>query len=68
MFCELVTQMTPTYADLLAEVALLKEQSVRKDVRIAYLDRLLYGVKSDLMAPKVPLIDRAVREVLWQIP
>ncbi len=44
----------PTYEELLAENAVLKEQNKRKDERIAYLERLLYGVKSDRLASKVP--------------
>lgn len=36
-----------TYQDLLIENALLKEQNQRKDERIAYLERMLYGAKSD---------------------
>lgn len=44
----------PTYEDLLAEITLLKGQNRRKDERIAYLERLLYGAKSDRLASKVP--------------
>ena len=44
----------PTYEELLSEIAALKEQNRRKDERIAYLERLLYGSKSDRMASKVP--------------
>ena len=67
---------TPTYADLLAEVAFLKEQARRKDERIAYLERLLYGVKSDRMASRVPdnqpglfdkLFEQAMDEKAMQI-
>lgn len=42
----------PTYEELLAEVMLLRESDRRKSERIAYLERLLYGVKSDRMASK----------------
>ena len=44
----------PAYEELLSEIAALKEQNRRKDERIAYLERLLYGSKSDRMASKVP--------------
>ncbi|MDE5814498.1 MAG: IS66 family transposase [Muribaculaceae bacterium] len=44
----------PTYEELLAENALLQEQNKRKDERIAYLERMLYGAKSDRLASKVP--------------
>lgn len=47
-------EKAPTYGELLAEVALLREQNRRKDERIAYLERLLYGVKSDRLASQVP--------------
>lgn len=45
---------TPEYNELLAEVTLLREQNRRKDERIAYLERLLYGVKSDRLASRAP--------------
>lgn len=45
---------TPTHEELLAEITLLKEQNRRKDERIAYLERLLYGAKSDRLASMVP--------------
>ncbi len=44
----------PTYEELLSEIAALKEQNKRKDERIAYLERLLYGAKSDRIASRVP--------------
>lgn len=44
----------PTVEELLAENAVLREQNRRKDERIAYLERLLYGSKSDRIASKVP--------------
>ena len=33
----------PTYEELLAEIAILRDQNKRKDELIAYLQRLLYG-------------------------
>ncbi len=42
----------PSYEELLAEVMLLRESDRRKSERIAYLERLLFGVKSDRMASK----------------
>ena len=44
----------PTYEELLAEIAILRDQNKRKDELIAYLQRLLYGTKSDRLASKVP--------------
>ena len=44
----------PIYENLLAKIAILEEQNRRKDERIAYLERLLYGAKSDRIASKVP--------------
>lgn len=53
----------------MAEIALLKEQLRRKDERIAYLERMLYGAKSDRLASKVPdnqpgLFDELFREAM----
>lgn len=45
-------KQAPSYEELLAEVMLLRESDRRKSERIAYLERLLYGVKSDRMASK----------------
>ena len=42
----------PSYEELLAEVMLLRESDRRKSERIAYLERLLFGSKSDRMAAK----------------
>lgn len=42
----------PTYEELLAEVTVLRESDRRKSERIAYLERLLYGSKSDKLASK----------------
>ncbi len=42
----------PSYEELLAEVMLLRESDRRKSERIAYLERLLFGSKSDRMASK----------------
>ncbi len=55
----------PTYEELLAENAVLKEQDKRKDERIAYLERLLYGVKSDRPASKVPDNQPGLFDVLF---
>lgn len=51
----------PTYEELLAKIAVLEAQNKRKDeeirnnsMRIAYLERLLYGSKSDKILSKVP--------------
>ena len=33
----------PTYEELLVENTILRDQNKRKDERIAYLERLLYG-------------------------
>lgn len=51
----------PTYDELLARIAVLEEQNKRKDedirikeMRIAYLERMLYGSKSDKILSKVP--------------
>lgn len=59
----------PTYEELLAEIAGLREQNRRKDERIAYLERMLYGAKSDRIASKVPdnqpgLFDRLFKEAM----
>lgn len=59
----------PTYEDLLAEIAALKEQNKRKDERIAYLERMLYGSKSDRLASRVPdnqpgLFDQLFQEAM----
>lgn len=43
-----------TYGELLVENAALKEKSKRLEERIAYLERMLYGAKSDRLASKVP--------------
>lgn len=66
----------PTYDELLTEVSLLREQNRRKDERIAYLERLLYGVKSDRLASQVPedqpglfdeLFEQAMNEKAMQV-
>ncbi|TGX79463.1 hypothetical protein E5358_14875 [Palleniella muris] len=67
----------PAYEELLAEVMLLRESDRRKSERIAYLERLLYGTKSDRMAAKAAeanqpglfdeLFDRAYDERAAQI-
>ena len=44
----------PTYEELLVEIAMLRDQNKRMNERIAYLERLLYGAKSDRIASKVP--------------
>ena len=44
----------PTYEELLVENAVLRDQNKRMNERIAYLERLLYGAKSDRIASKVP--------------
>lgn len=44
----------PKYGVLLAEIAVLREENRRKDERIAYLERLLYGAKSDRINSKAP--------------
>lgn len=44
----------PAHEELLTEIAVLREQIRRKDERIAYLERLLYGAKSDRITSKVP--------------
>lgn len=59
----------PAYDELLAENAALKEQNRRKDERIAYLERLLYGAKSDRIASRVPdnqpgLFDEQFKEAM----
>lgn len=41
----------PTYEDLKREIEELRTESRRKDERIAYLERMLYGSKRD-KAPK----------------
>ena len=38
----------------MVEIAILQEQNRRMNERIAYLERLLYGAKSDRIASKVP--------------
>lgn len=53
----------------MAENAILRDQNKRKDERIAYLERLLYGAKSDRIASKVPenqpgLFDELFREAM----
>lgn len=42
----------PSYEELLAEVKALRESDRRKSERIAYLERLLFGSKSDRLASK----------------
>ena len=42
----------PTYEELLQENKKLRTENSRKDERIAYLERMLFGSKSD-KAPKV---------------
>lgn len=42
----------PSYEELLAEVILLRESDRHKSERIAYLERLLFGSKSDKLASK----------------
>lgn len=42
----------PSYEELLAEVMLLRDSDRRKSERIAYLERLLFGSKSDRLAAK----------------
>ena len=44
----------PTYEELLVENTMLRDQNRRMNERIAYLERMLYGAKSDRMASKVP--------------
>ena len=46
----------PTYEDLLQENKKLRTENSRKDERIAYLERMLFGSKSD-KAPKVDSSD-----------
>lgn len=67
---------TPAYDELQAEVALLRERIRRKDERIAYLERLLYGVKADRLSSRVPdnqpglfdeLFDQAMDEKAAQV-
>lgn len=60
---------SPTYGELLCENAVLKEQNRRLDERIAYLERLLYGSKSDRMSSRIPdnqpgLFDRLFQEAM----
>lgn len=62
-------KIRPAYEELLAENAVLREQNRRKDERIAYLERMLYGAKSDRIASKVPdnqpgLFDELFQEAL----
>ena len=56
----------PTYEELLAENAILRDQNKRKDERIAYLERLLYGAKSDRIASKVPENQPGLFDELFQ--
>lgn len=42
----------PKYEDLLAENAILREENRRQGERIAYLERLLFGAKSDRLSLK----------------
>ena len=56
----------PTVEELLAEIAVLREQNRRKDERIAYLERLLYGSKSDRIASKVPANQPGLFDELFQ--
>ena len=44
----------PTYEELLVENTMLRDQNKRMNERIAYLERMLYGAKSDRIASKVP--------------
>ena len=44
----------PTYEELLVENAVLRDQNKRINERSAYLERLLYGAKSDRIASKEP--------------
>ena len=46
----------PTYEELLQENKKLRTENSRKDERIAYLERMLFGSKSD-KAPKVDSSD-----------
>ncbi|MDE5871487.1 MAG: IS66 family transposase [Muribaculaceae bacterium] len=60
---------TPTYEELLSENTRLKEDNRRKDERIAYLERMLYGAKSDRLASKVSenqpgLFDQLFKEAM----
>lgn len=48
----------PSYEELLAEVMLLRESDRRKSERIAYLERLLYGSKSDKLAAKTAIANQ----------
>lgn len=59
----------PTYADLQSEVASLTSQVARLRMRVAYLERMLYGSKSDRLASKVPddqpgLFDELLKEAI----
>lgn len=45
---------TPTYEELLVENAALKANEASLKSRIAYLERMLYGSKSDKLMSKVP--------------
>ena len=56
----------PTYEELLAEIAILRDQNKRKDELIAYLQRLLYGTKSDRLASKVPENQPGLFDELFQ--
>lgn len=44
----------PTYEELLAENLAMKANEISLKARIAYLERMLYGAKSDRIASKVP--------------
>ena len=56
----------PTYEELLVEIAILQEQNRRMNERIAYLERLLYGAKSDRIASKVPENQPGLFDELFQ--
>ena len=56
----------PTYEELLVENTILRDQNKRKDERIAYLERLLYGAKSDRIASKVPENQPGLLDELFQ--
>lgn len=48
----------PAYEDLLAKIAILEASLSVKEERIAYLERLLFGSKSDRMAAKAAQSDQ----------
>lgn len=59
----------PTYEQLLAENSALKANEARLLARILYLERMLYGAKSDRLLSKVPdgqlsLFDEALQQAL----